>query len=445
MAVPLVLASSGHAIRLVADRIMLARYSQAAIAASMPAGLSCFVLMSFFIGTAGYVNTFVAQYSGAGQAVWQGLYLSLLGGLLIAILGETGEVLFALMGHAAEVQVQQVDYFRILCRLSAPGIMLATILGFWSGRGRTYVVMGVELLAAGMNILLNHALIFGRWGLPEMGITGAGAATGISNMVALLAALGLFFASSNRHRFGTWPHKTFNPAMLIRLLRFGIPNGMQFMLDLAAFNIFVVFLGRFGTEALEATNMAFGLNACSFIPLLGIGLTASILVGQCVGAGRIDVAQIAVRRCMLIALAYTIGLGVFLIFQPLLVLRMFQRGDDPGQAATIQMAVHFVRFIAVYLIFDAMYIVYHHAIKGAGDTRFAMFMGLAISWGTLVLPCVIAYKTGASIWTMWIIFVGHVILAGVLFYWRYRTGAWKNMRVIEPSPDTPETIAIEVP
>ena len=128
LATPLVLASSGHAIRLMADRIMLARYSQDAIAASFPAGLAAFVMMCFFFGTAGYVNTFIAQYAGADQhrrtglAVWQGIYISLVGGLLISLLSGIGPSLFRWMGHTTSVQALQVRYFEILCHFSFTGI-----------------------------------------------------------------------------------------------------------------------------------------------------------------------------------------------------------------------------------------------------------------------------------------------------------------------------------
>ena len=98
------------------------------------------------------------------------------------------------------------------------------------------------------------------------------------------------------------------------------------------------------------------------------------------------------------------------------------------------MAVICLRYIATYLLFDALYILYSHAIKGAGDTRFAMVAGLVLSWGTLVLPCYVAMRLSASIWAMWMILVVHVGLAGIVFYLRYRGGKWQSMSVIEDSP-----------
>jgi multidrug resistance protein, MATE family len=438
LAYPLILASSGHAFRLFADRVMLSRYGAEAIAASLPAGLTCFCFMSFFIGTAGYVNTFVAQYSGAGRAdragaaVWQGLYIALVGGVVVAAAGLFAGPIFAWMGHPPAVQIEQARYFRVLCSFSFAGISLASLNAFWSGRGLTRVVMAVELISASMNILLNYVWIFGRLGFPELGILGAGLGTVVSNMVGLVLAFYLFLLRENRRSYRTWPRRTLDPALLLRLLRFGLPNGLQFMLSMLAFNLFVVFVGRLGWVQLESANIAFGLNALAFLPIIGLGMSASILVGQGIGAKDVSLAKRAVRSTVLLALLYNLLVGGAFLFLPQVILRLFVRPGDAGQVEVLRMATHALRYIAAYLLFDAVYVVYSHAVKGAGDTRFAMVAGVAMSWGTLVLPCYLAHRNEAGVWIYWQILVAHVVIAATVFYARYRTGKWQSMRVIEP-------------
>ncbi len=437
LAYPLILASSGHAFRLFADRIMLSRYAPEAIAASLPAGLTCFCFMSFFIGTAGYVNTFVAQYTGAGQAdragaaVWQGLYVALFGGVVVAAAGLFANPIFAWMGHPPAVQIEQARYFRVLCSFSFAGISLAGLNAFWSGRGLTRVVMAVELTSASINVLLNYAWIFGHFGFPEMGILGAGLGTVISNLVGLALAFYLFLLRENRRSYHTWPRQTLDIGLLLRLLRFGLPNGLQFMLSMVAFNLFVVFVGRLGSAQLESTNIAFGLNALAFLPIIGLGMSASILVGQGIGAGDIPLAKRAVRSAVLLALLYNLLVGGAFLFLPDVILRAFVRQGDTAQVEVLRMATLALRYIAAYLLFDAVYLVYSHAIKGAGDTRFAMVAGVALSWGTLVLPCYVAQRYTSDLWVFWKILVAHVIIAAAVFYARYRAGKWQSMRVIE--------------
>ncbi len=450
VAFPLILASSGHAIRLFSDRLMLAWYSQESIAAAMPAGLLCFTFMAFFIGTVGYVNAFVAQYVGAGRprevgrVVWQGLILAVLGGVVVAGFAPFAKQIFALIGHAPAVQVEEVRYFRILAVMSFPGIALPALNAFWSGRGKTRVVMAIELFCAALNVFLNAALISGRWGFPEWGIVGAGLATSVSSLLGLLLGLGLFLTRRNRIQFDTLPRKLLDTVLLRRLIRFGLPNGLQFGFDLLAFNLFIVFLGTYGMVELEAANIAFGLNAMAFIPIIGLGIAVSVLVGQGVGAQNIDYARRAVRSGLGIALVYNAVVVSLFLFCPEEIIGLFAREGDAAQAEVLVMAQRCLMYVAAYLMLDAVYVVYGHAIRGAGDTHFSLVAGLVVSWGTLALPTWIALRLQASIWTLWLILVVHVGIAATVFLTRYLGGKWQSMKVIDgPSADESKAASAE--
>ena len=440
ISIPLILATSGHALRLFADRVMLSQYAPEALAAAMPAGLTAFCLMAFFIGTAGYAGTFVSQYTGAGQphktgsAIWQAIWISLVGGICVGITAQYAEQITSWMQHGDAVQAYQIPYYDVLVRLSFSAILLAALNAFWSGRGHTSVVMGIELFTAVLNILLNHVLIFGRYGFPELGITGAGLATGVSSMGGCLIAFILFLSPENRKLFGTWPCRLVQPNLLTRFLRYGIPNGTQFSLELIAFNLFVIFLGRFGTAELEAANIAFGLNALAFLPLVGLGMAVSILVGQCIGAGQIALAKRYVTLSIRLSLGYNAVIGTLMLTAPNMLIAWFVREGDAAQAEALQLSIVYMRFIAAYLLFDGIFIIYSHAIRGAGDTRFAMIAGLLLSWITLSTPAWLLQRYSPSAIPLWYILVGHVMLAGLIFGWRYKQGAWIHMRVVETPP-----------
>jgi MATE family multidrug resistance protein len=253
-------------------------------------------------------------------------------------------------------------------------------------------------------------------------------------MLGLAVALALFFAPGARAAFGTLPRRTFDPALFRRLLRYGSPNGIQFALDLIAFNLFVVFLGRIGAVELEAANLAFAVNALAFLPLIGLGMTVSILVGQGIGGQQVDLARRAVRSAIFLSFAYNAAIGIGMLAIPDLILSIFVRAGDPSQIPAFTAAIVYMRYITIYLVFDGIYIIFSHAIRGAGDTRFAMLAGLALSWGTLVLPTYIAHRMNASAATLWWLLVGQVMLTGLVFFLRYRTGKWTRMRVIEAGP-----------
>jgi MATE family multidrug resistance protein len=104
-----------------------------------------------------------------------------------------------------------------------------------------------------------------------------------------------------------------------------------------------------------------------------------------------------------------------------------------------RLAVVLLRFVALYSIFDVLSIVYAAALRGAGDTRFVMFMIAGLSGGVLIVPTYLAVEHfGAGILTGWVIATAYVSLLGVAFYLRFRAGQWKRMRVIEEAPRAPE-------
>ena len=117
IALPLIMGAAAHALNLLADRVMLSHYSEEAVAASLTGGLTGFTIACFFLGTIGFTGSFVAQYSGAGAtervgtAVWQGIFLSLIGGAILATGYFWAEPLFALFRHEPEVTAQEMYCF----------------------------------------------------------------------------------------------------------------------------------------------------------------------------------------------------------------------------------------------------------------------------------------------------------------------------------------------
>ena len=198
---PLVINSATFAVLNFCDRLFLSHYGEAEFRASLPAGILFFTLVCGFMALAGFTNTFVAQFWGAGdragcaRATAQGILFSLISFPLIMLLTPAGLMLLRLGGHGADVLALEEEYFRILMWCGGGMTLSSALSSFFSGRGLTLVIMGCNIIANGINILLNYLLIFGKWGLPEMGIVGAGWATVIGSWVSPL-----IFASSRACR-----------------------------------------------------------------------------------------------------------------------------------------------------------------------------------------------------------------------------------------------------
>ena len=445
IAIPLILSTASWSIKLFVDRVLLSWYSADALAASLPAGMLNFALMSLFIGTAGYTSTFVAQFYGArrferiGPAVWQGFYVAIFGGaVLVALIPFAGQF-FDFVGHDPAVARLEVTYFRILAVGAMPAIASAAMAGFFSGRGHTWPVLWVNVMSAAVNIALDYVLIFGHWGFPELGMAGAAWATVASSSAQLLTFIFLLRRPDHNLRYNALKGWRFERVLFGRLMRFGFPNGLQFFIEMIGFAAFVLFMGRLGTDALAASNLALNINLLAFMPMIGVGIAVSVMVGQSLGSNRPDLAERGVSAALHIAFLYMGTMAALYAFAPQIFLAPFAANFDAESFAPIRsIAVVTLRFVAVYSLFDTLSIVYSSALKGAGDTRFVMLMLLVLSILGLVLPSYIALVVlDAGVYVGWSILTAWVIVTGFAFLTRYRGAKWKSMRVIEevaPSP-----------
>ncbi len=447
--VPLILITGFWKIQQFVDRMFLSWYSPEAVAAASPAGLVSWTIASVLVGTAGYVNTFVAQYYGArqytriGPAVWQGVHLTLLAAGVGVVAFALARPLFSMTGHPPAVVEQEVAYFRVLSLGMFTPVLGSALSSFFSGRGQTWVVMWANALATLANMVLDYGLIFGKWGLPELGITGAAIATVAAGLVAVAVYAVLFFDGKHDGQFHT--RRGWRPdfPLFARLLRYGLPSGMHFLLDILGWTLFVIIAGRLGTPELAATNIAFNINALAFQPLYGISLAVSILVGQWIGAERVNLAERSTWSGFHLSVLYMSVFALGYLFVPGLFLRPFALQADAAQMGEVlATTAMLLRFVAAYSLFDAMNMVFGSAVKGAGDTRFVMLVNVGLSWAVMVVPSYLAVVVfGKGLLTMWTSATLYIALLGVTLLLRFLAGKWKSMRVIE----VPRTGVVRVP
>ena len=439
IAIPLILSTGAWSILLFFDRMFLSWYSADSIAAAMPAGMTSFAMLCLFIGTAAYVNTFVAQYYGAeeeykiGAIVWQGIYLSFLSFVLIIPAYFLAENFFAMIGHAQEVQRQETLYFRVLM-YSAMFIVLNNALSsFFSGLGKTMVVMWVSILIAAINIILDYIFIFGKIGFPAMGIRGAAIASNIAVVSGSIAYLLLIFQKKYRSRFNLISSWKLNIPLFNRLVYYGFPNGLRLFIDMTAFTAFLMFVGTVGTREQVATNIAFNIEALAFLPMVGMMIGVAVIVGQRLGENKPELAEKAAWSAIHLASAFFSILAVLYIAIPSVFIYPFTlNGGFENIAESIDLIVVLLRFVAFFCLFNAIFLVFIGALEGAGDTRFIMKMSFLISIILFVLPCYLYIRFfEAKLYVLWWIITANVILYCAVFFWRFQHGPWRSMRVIE--------------
>jgi len=239
------------------------------------------------------------------------------------------------------------------------------------------------------------------------------------------------------------------------MLRFGAPSGFHFMLDLLAWSLFILLVGRVGTQELGATNLAFQVNNVIFLPMIGFSIATATLVGQRLGEDRPDLATKVTWSAFHMTFTYMSCFALLYVLTPVIFLLPFGAKADPAEFAPLQeMAVVMMRFVALYSLFDAVNLIFSSALKGAGDTLFVMIVSGALSLTIMVLPTWLVCRDGSgNIWAAWTALTAFVCTLALFFLWRFLQGKWRNMRVTEavhaplnptyPGPDTP-VVDVEV-
>jgi len=440
IALPLIVTSASFTMLHFCDRMFLSWYSPTAIQAVVPAGILAFTLISFFMALCAMANSFVAQYYGAGhykncsRAVAQSLFMALLSMPLIWALIPLGLTLLAWSGHAPAVLAQEKIYLGILMLGGVNVPLVAAVGSFYGGRGETRVIMVVHLIGNSVNVLLNWLLIFGRGPFPELGIKGAAIASLIAGFVAPTILLTLYFSKKNHAIYRTREMLRLDRSLFARMLRFGLPSGMHMVLDIGSFSLFVLLLGRLGETAFLASNIVLSINMIAFMPSIGIGQAASVLVGQYMGRSDADGAQSSAWKAVRVAWVYTaVVVSTFILF-PEMYIRVFARGDA-AFSDVFTTARLLLFFAAGWGLMEATNAVLSGALRGAGDTHFVMWYHTAAAWGFFALGeavMVIVFKLNVFAAWGWAIAYFTILAGG--WIWRMKSGRWKRIELIERKP-----------
>ena len=443
VAAPIIVTMASFTTMQFADRIFLAHHGSVSLRAAFPAGILALTLTMFFQALAGYSGTFVAQYHGAGQkrecgrATAQGLWVGLLTWPLGLALVPVGFWLLTVAGHPADVLAAEKTYLGILMLGCGFWAMGNAASGFFSGRGDTRTPMIAHIVSNLANIALDYALIFGRWGFPAWGIAGAAAATVLSSALGLAVLLAIYFRKEFRAEFGTWSGRRLEGRLMKPLLRYGVPASINSLQDVGAFTFFVVLLGRLPAADMAASNIAFSINNVAFMPLLGMGMAATILVGQYQGARKAATAERAGWTALKIGWAYmgVVALSFLLFPEPYFALFT---GDAPGMVSLGEVLVKgrwLLGMMALWGLLDAINLMLGGALKGAGDTRFVLVYSALATWlvwmpGELVLLLWLE----AGLMAAWVWMTLFVFLLAAGFWLRFKRGKWKTIAMITQAP-----------
>jgi len=433
MSGPIVLGSISYTVMEFADKLMIAQLGTEPLAAAGSASLWSYTLGVLFLGVLSCVSTFVAQSIGRGRPelcasyAWQGLYLSLLAALLALVLLPLSGPLFHAMNHSPEVTRLELVYFRLRL-LGYPALAALTALAaFFQAVDRPMIPAYTAIIANTCNLLLNYLLIFGKFGFPELGVAGAAIATVIAQFLQAGLLFALFLGPAFHARYATRLGYPLSLKRIRELLRVGLPSGVSLFLDIANWAVFTSFLvGSFGAAALAAHNVALSFMHVSFMPALALNQGIAPIVGRWIGRNDFERAQARTHTAIRLAAVYMFVMGiVFAVFGGVLIGTLFS--DDPE---VIRLGHRMLILAAIFQAFDAIAIVTIGALRGAGDTRWIMWVMFFFAY-FVFLPAayVLAIPMGGGAFGAWIGATFYIILLGGIIFMRFRSGRWREMNI----------------
>jgi MATE family multidrug resistance protein len=413
------------------DRFMVSRLGTEALAAILPAGFVSFLPGSFAIGVMISVNTFVSQSLGRGNKkdcsayCWQAIFMGLAYfAVVLTIMWPLAPQIFRLLGHEPAVAAKEVIYLRIMLYAQVMAVFIWASSQFYMGIHRPIITMYSALCAQTVNVAANYVLIFGKLGLPAMGIAGAGWGTFIGISIGAVIRMGAFLNGSVNETYQCRRAMKVDFAKIGDLLRVGLPAGMALTMNVAAWGVILFALvGKFGKEALAATSAAFSCINVSVMPVVGIGTALTAAVGKAIGHGRKDVAIIQTGVCLKIGLIYMGLVGVcFFLFRNGIM--KFWSSDDK----VIEAGVNILIMAAIFQVFDAANLIYGGALRGAGDTVWlagvSTMRAVVLALGGL--PLVWFLPQLGSIGP-WVAATLSIITLGVANWWRFRSNTWMQI------------------
>lgn len=433
LAWPTIISMLSFTLMEVADTFFVGRLGTVELAAIGISTMLVFVLHSFCFGLMGAARVVIAQLDGAERTdqISHGaattLVLALLLGVLVLPLTLVSPRIFALLGGSDAVQLVAVEYFNTRLWGSWAFFVMIGMGNVLKGTGNMKAPMRVNIVVNVINIGLGPSLIYGWGPFPELRHIGAAH----TSTIALIIGMVLMFWTTRRHILGVWTPRL---TLFATTLRYGIPMGIQWMLEGASWVVFMGLMGRIGDVSLAATTAVMRILSVSFLPGYGIAEAANVLAGRYTGSGDTHLIPKVWKSSVQIGVGL-MGLCGFLFFVfPEPLIRIF--ASDPEIIRTGSL---FLRIAAVFQVVDALGIISSNTLTGTGDTRFTMVIALASAWLIFVpIAWFLSQKTAMGAPGAWVGLVLHLCVLGTIFGWRVFQGGWKGKGVV---PERSATLA----
>lgn len=416
-----------------ADMIMVGRLGSQCVAAVGLSNQPFNIIQGCFMGIGVGTTALVARFMGAGdegradRVTAQSLAI---GSILAAVFAVFGYYFTPNFVRFMKAGPDVVPYAESYMRVLMPGLFMLVINMIASsalrGAGDTRYPMRVNIVLNLANIVGNYILIYGKFGAPALGVTGAALSTTIARTIGTAMLLWHLFSGKGRISVRTQGERfRFDPVLIRRVFAVGLPASLERVSLSLGISFYVRIVSALGTAAYAAHAIAINAEGISYMPGFAFAVAATTMVGQALGADRPDVAERAGIESWKMSATIMGLMGVVLFCFPDALMRLY--GDD---LEIISMGAEVLRIMAVAQVPMATSYVFVGALRGAGDTRAVLIFTMACVWGVrFCLAWLFVNVFGWGLAGAWYAMAIDWVARGTIAALRFRSGHWKQMRI----------------
>lgn len=430
VALPIIISNMLQSVLEIVDMHFIGELGDTAIAGGTVGVSVIMVLTTVVMGIVTATAAFVSRAYGSEKyerirvVLAHALYLGMFFSVILAVVGIfcSESLIFLLSGDAA-VAAEGARFLQPLLVGTFIMVILMTLTTVFQSTGDSRTPMFVMLGINVVNIILNPTLIQGLWIFPELGIAGSAYASLTSRLVGVIALVAIMYLlPSKKNSPVKFPTKwTFEPQLIKDIFVIAIPSAVQSGIRSFAFLGMTSIIAIFGTAAIAAYGICVRLDMLGFIIVMGLCTGVAVMVGQNLGAGKVERAEKSVKYAVLANVILMLGVAViYLICAPALL------GFFGATADSLVIGTSFMQIVPFSYFITAMAMTLGFAMNGAGMTRPGMYS--AIAGQVLVqvgLSAILAFN-GHPIEQVWFaVILGSIVTFAVDFFF-YRRGTWKT-------------------
>lgn len=411
VALPIMLGSAGQNVVTLADSVFLFHYDKVSFAAVGIVGIFYLTLNTIGYSLSKGGQIIIARRHGennteAVRATTQTLlafqiFVSL---FVFAFVWLLSPSIFSLFISDPVIRELSLDY--IYHRL--PGIFFSYIgfvfIALYSGLGWAKFILVDTIILLIINLIFNYGLIFGRWGMPEMGLSGAALASTIAEAVALVAFITYVMFDKKVKKFSFFTKIIFHRHIAKSFLKISTPITVQSALSMGSWFLFFILIEKMGPDALAVSNLARIIYLGLSVPYWGFTSAVNTFVSTLIGYGKFKEAIRVVRKTIALCLIFTISLSLPIVIYPVEILYPLLGTQDNQMLLE---AVPVLWILLIILIIMSVGGILYNAVVGTGDTVYGLkiltysiipYMGLVVAVVYFKGPIEMAWASEIAYW-----------------------------------------------